>query len=162
MSSNPPMWRELSALTSVERSLGSGLSIVVTPMWSHDHVSLFGRSTLAAWNIDGRLTCPTQQQKYFSIKPCPYSVPNGTGGNILEKPGTTQTRIWLASHLIRAPNVKSGVHEFESPTRRELGALTKVERSLGSGLSTIYVQFHKFYDFWLILGSDIIKWNKKK
>ncbi len=29
------------------------------------------------------------------------------------------------SHLVRAPNFRFGGHEFESPTRRELGALTK-------------------------------------
>jgi hypothetical protein len=48
---------------------------------------------------------------------------------LLEKPAVTQTSIWLASHLVRASN--SGGHEFESPMRRELCALTKkVERLL--------------------------------
>ncbi len=31
------------------------------------------------------------------------------------KPAETQTSIRLASHLVRAPNSKSGGHEFESP-----------------------------------------------
>ncbi len=48
----------------------------------------------------------------------------------------TQSSIRLASHLVRAPNSRSGGHEFESPVWRELGALTKMERSLGSVLST--------------------------
>jgi hypothetical protein len=37
--------------------LGSGHSTVVTPTWSHDHVSLSGCVTLVAWHIIGRLTC---------------------------------------------------------------------------------------------------------
>ncbi len=36
----------------------------------------------------------------------------------------TQTSISY-SHLVRAPNSRSGGHEFESPVRQELGALTK-------------------------------------
>ncbi len=56
----------------------------------------------------------------------------GTGGSTVEKPAKTQISIRLASHFVRAPN--SG-REFESPMRRELGAMTKnVERSLGSFL----------------------------
>ncbi len=54
-----------------------------------------------------------------------------------ERERDTQTSIRLASHLVRAPNSRSGGHEFESPVRRQLGALTKMERSLGSGLSTL-------------------------
>jgi hypothetical protein len=49
----------------------------------------------------------------------------------VEKPAETQSSIWLASHLARVPNSRSGGHEFESPNRRELGALTKSRRTLG-------------------------------
>jgi hypothetical protein len=40
---------------------------------------------------------------------------------VVEKPAETQTSLRLAS--IGAPNSRSGGHEFESPMRRELGAL---------------------------------------
>jgi hypothetical protein len=46
--------------------------------------------------------------------------------------------IRLASHSVIAPNSRSGGHEFESPVWGELGALTKVEKSLGSGLSSLH------------------------
>ncbi len=36
----------------------------------------------------------------------------------------------LASHLVRAPNSRSGGHEFESPMRQELGALFKSGKTL--------------------------------
>jgi hypothetical protein len=59
-------------------------------------------------------------------------------GRIVEKAcRDTQTSIRLASHLVRALNSRSGGHEYESPVWWEFGALTKVERSLGSGLSTV-------------------------
>jgi hypothetical protein len=47
-----------------------------------------------------------------------------------ESCGDNQTSIRLASHLVRAPNLRSGGHEFESPMR-ELGALTKNGNTLG-------------------------------
>jgi hypothetical protein len=50
----------------------------------------------------------------------------------------TQNSILLASHIVRVPNSRYRGHEFESllcPVWQELGALTKVDRSLGSGLS---------------------------
>ncbi len=56
---------------------------------------------------------------------------SSTGGSTVEKPAKTQTSIWLASHLVRAPNYRSGGREFRSPLRRELGALTKSEKILG-------------------------------
>ncbi len=46
-------------------------------------------------------------------------------------PAETQTSIWLASHLVRAPHSRSGGHEFKSPMRRELGALTKSGKTIG-------------------------------
>jgi hypothetical protein len=48
--------------------------------------------------------------------------------------------LWLASYLVRVLNSVSGEHEFESPVWQELGALTKVERSLESDLSTVVTQ----------------------
>jgi hypothetical protein len=48
----------------------------------------------------------------------------------------TPTSIRLSSHFVRVPNLRSGRHEFVSSVWRELGALTKLERSLWSGLST--------------------------
>ncbi len=67
----------------------------------------------------------------------------GVGGVVLfmcdtvDKFAETQTSIWKAIHLDRTPNSRSGGHEFESPVWRELHALTKVKRSLGSGLSIV-------------------------
>ncbi len=37
----------------------------------------------------------------------------------------------LDSHLVSAPNSRSRRHEFESPVRQELGALTKSGKTLG-------------------------------
>jgi hypothetical protein len=67
----------------------------------------------------------------------PFNVKTLLKVGVVEKPAEIQTSIRLASHLIRAPKSISGGCEFESPLRRELGALTKkMERPLGSGLST--------------------------
>jgi hypothetical protein len=65
---------------------------------------------------------------------CSYQC--GTGGSYVEKPAETWTIIPLASHLAGAPNSRSR-QEFD--TLCELVALIKVERSLGSGLSTMYM-----------------------
>jgi hypothetical protein len=46
-----------------------------------------------------------------------------------------RTLIWWSSHLVREPNSTSGGHEFKSHVWRELDELTRVESSLGSGLS---------------------------
>jgi len=54
--------------------------------------------------------------------------------------------IRLASHINKAPSSRSGRHEFESPVWLERGALSKVERSLGSGLSAVVI-------------SDMIIWS---
>ncbi len=51
----------------------------------------------------------------------------------------------IASHLFRAPNFKSGEHEFKSPMWQELGALTNSGKTLGSGLSTVPVFILLFY-----------------
>ncbi len=55
----------------------------------------------------------------------------GTGGSTVEKPAETQTNFRLASHLVRAPNSRSGGPEFKSPMWRELSALTKSGKILG-------------------------------
>jgi hypothetical protein len=51
--------------------------------------------------------------------------------DLVEKAAKTQTSIRLASHLVRAPNSRSGGHEFESSMRREIGALTKSGKTHG-------------------------------
>ncbi len=56
---------------------------------------------------------------------------SGTGGITVEKPAKTQTSIRLVSHLVRAPNSRSGGYEFESPMRQELNSLTKSGKTLG-------------------------------
>ncbi len=61
----------------------------------------------------------------------------GTGGSYVVKPNKTQTSLRIASLLGRASSSRSGGHEFEFPVWRELSALTKVGRSLESGLSTV-------------------------
>jgi hypothetical protein len=66
-----------------------------------------------------------------------------TGASTEEK---TQAKVRLAGYLEKAPNSKAGVHEFGSPVWLELSALTKVERTLGKGLSTIVANgFHYFF-----------------
>jgi hypothetical protein len=52
--------------------------------------------------------------------------------NVQKEAAETQTSIRLASHLVRVANSRSGLHEFEFPAWRELVAMIKVERSLGS------------------------------
>jgi hypothetical protein len=47
---------------------------------------------------------------------------NGTGGSYVEKPTSTKTLRLVCNG---ATNSRSGGHEFESPVRQELGALTK-------------------------------------
>ncbi len=49
----------------------------------------------------------------------------------VEKPAETLRQHRLASHLDRAPNSRSGGHEFESPVRKELGSLTKSGKARG-------------------------------
>jgi hypothetical protein len=64
---------------------------------------------------------------------------DGEGPGDTEKPAETlrlASASLLASNLVRAPNSRSGGHEFESPVSQELGALTKRGKTLGTGLST--------------------------
>ncbi len=59
---------------------------------------------------------------------------SGTGESTVEKTAKTQTTAygWLAIKLEGLySNSRSGGHEFESPMRRELGALTKGGKTLG-------------------------------
>jgi hypothetical protein len=51
---------------------------------------------------------------------------------VVEEPAETQTSIRIASHLVRAPNSRSGGREFKSPQRQEFGALTKSGKILGA------------------------------
>jgi hypothetical protein len=50
---------------------------------------------------------------------------------------------WLASHIVRAPNSRSGGHEFKSPMRQELGALTKRGKTLGVMCRASMHSFHR-------------------
>ncbi len=137
MSSNPLCCGNSVHWLKVDGSFwGSGLSTVVTPTWSHNHVSLSGCVTLAAWNVIGRLTCLADSlarhhgRQYFSTNPSP--------SEILKRYYREHCREACRDlHPVRAPNSRSGGHEFESPMRWELGALTKSGKILGPGLSTI-------------------------
>ncbi len=68
--------------------------------------------------------------------------------------------IWLASRFVRAPNSRSGGHEFETPMWREFGALTKSGKTLGvrsfyniyflvsrPGCVSLLHYFSRFYNF---------------
>jgi hypothetical protein len=61
-----------------------------------------------------------QGRQYFSTKPSIVQYQCSTGGSTVEKPA--ETSIGLASHLVRAPNSRSGGHEFKSPVWQELSA----------------------------------------
>ncbi len=75
-----PVRQELSSLTKSGKTVGSGLSTLVTLTWclstwlawSHDHVSLSGCVTLAAWHVTDRLTCPADllDRRHFSTPTC--------------------------------------------------------------------------------------------
>jgi hypothetical protein len=52
------------------------------------------------------------------------------GGPGVEKPAEKLSLAWATSHLVRAPNFRSGGHEFESSVRQELCALTKSGKTL--------------------------------
>ncbi len=71
---------------------------------------------------------------------------SSTKGSTVEKPAETQTSILLASHLVAAPNSRSGGHEYESLLWREMGALTNSRKILGSGLSTTFAIFYYFFE----------------
>ncbi len=133
-----PMQRELGALTESERSLGSGLSTVVTPTWSHVHVSLYSCVTLAAWHSTGRRTfladslASALADDTSLLHQAHVQYQSGTGGSTVEKPAETQTSIQLASHLFRAPNSSSGkTWVWKSPMWPELSALTRSGKILG-------------------------------
>ncbi len=69
--------------------------------------------------------------------------------DVVEKPAETlKTSIRLVSHLVRAPNSKSGGHYFESPMRRELGVATKSRKTLG--VRSFYNVQKNCYHFFLI------------
>ncbi len=83
-------------------------------------------------HLPSRLTCPTPLL-YTQVQ-YPNAVLEGAMQRSLPRHSDQHG---LASHLVRAPNSRSGGHEFESPMLQEFGALTKkVERPVGPGLST--------------------------
>ncbi len=111
---------------------------MVTPTWSHDHVSLSGCVRLAAWHVladwlalQAHLPDATADSTYFSTNQAHVQCQIGTGGSTVEKPAETQTSIRLAIHLVRAPNSRSGGHEVESSMWQKLGALNKSGKTLG-------------------------------
>jgi hypothetical protein len=132
------MQRELGALTKSGKTLGvrsfySGDPNMIT--WSCQSVWL--RNT-HSWHVMDVLTCLADSlaqrhgRQNFSTKPRPCAVPKRYGRmSTVEKPAETQTSIQLASHLVRAPNSRSGGHEFESPMRRKLDELTKSGKTPG-------------------------------
>ncbi len=124
-------------------------------VWSDDHASLSGCITLAVWHVTGRLTCLAD-----SVTQCHSTADNtsllnqahpqyqsGTGGSTVEKPARHWDLHKLASHLAKEPNSRSWGHESESPMQQELGAVhwQKVERPLGSGLSTSVSDPYSFF-----------------
>ncbi len=120
-----PSAAELGELTK-KRKVPWGqvfLQCLVTPTWSHDHVSLSGCVTLAACTS---LADSIARQTYLPATADSTSVLNqahvqhlsGTRVSTVQKPAETQTSIWLASYLVRAANSRYGGHEFESPLRQ--------------------------------------------
>ncbi len=96
--------------------------------------------TLVAWHVAGRITCledtlaRSNGSQYFSMKWIPYTVAavpkRYWREHCTEACQDSDYSIRLASHLVRAPNSRSGGHELESPMRRELAALTKKWKDL--------------------------------
>jgi hypothetical protein len=135
----------------LERSLGSGLSTKVNPYVINACLTCGTLSIrCAAWHVTGRLTCLMLNcimlAVFFVIGRLTFQMPLlytqvqyhcGTRGSYVVKPNKTQTSLRLASLLGRASSSRSGGHEFEFPVWRELSVLTKVGRSLESGLSTV-------------------------
>ncbi len=139
------MWPELGNWLKMERSLASGLSTVVTPTWSHDHVSLRQsvwlhntRSLAHHWQtyLPSRLTCLTPHgRQYFSNKPNPCVGQSGTWGSTIEKPAETQISIQLARHLVRALTP-----DLEDMSSNPNSNWLKVEISLGS----VFLHYNTF------------------
>ncbi len=109
MSSNPQCGGNSVHWLKVKRLLGSGFT-VVTPAWSHDHVSMSGCVTLEIiMSLADSLAC-CHGRRCFSTKPSPCAVP--------KQYWRDHCSIRLAS--LRAPNCRSGGHEFEFPIWWEL------------------------------------------
>ncbi len=143
------MWHELSALTKVERSLGAGLSTVVNP---DVIMSCLTCNTLSVWlHNTCRLAHHWQAHRQTHLPDAaslnPSAVPIRYWRELLyvERPcRDTETSISLASHLVRVPNSRFGGNKVECV--RGTQSLTKVERSLGSGLfTTVYTQGIHFF-----------------
>ncbi len=124
-------WRELSALTKVERSLGPGLPAGVNPDVIMSCL-ICTSSTLSVWLCNARsLACHWRTHLPDVTSLHPSAVPSQYWRELCR-----EACRWLANHFVTVPNYRSGGHGFESLVWRKVGALTKVERSLGSGLST--------------------------
>ncbi len=127
------------------RSFCSGDPDVIT--WSYQPIWLQNTHSQIGQHVTSRLTCLTPRQDCVTLTvllgmsladpsrltwPCYFST-SKRRELCREACQDTQTSIRLASYLVREPNSRSGGHEFG----RELSALTKVERSWWSDLSTI-------------------------
>ncbi len=85
--------------------------------------------TIAALHGTGRLTCLADSLAprhgrhilILLLNQAHVQYKSGTEGSTVEKSAETH---WLASHLVRASNSRSGGHEFEYPMRLELDSLT--------------------------------------
>ncbi len=167
-----PLWGKNSVhWQKVERPLGSGLSTMVSEVmskwclstwlaWSHDHVNLSGLGTSLTDSITWQTHLPHATAELRNTRSLahhwqthlpdatslhPDAVPNrGTGGSYVEKPAETLRQ--ASASYCSYPNLedmssnplcgKNSVHWL------------KVERPLGSGLSTVYT----FWKFWWLFN----------
>ncbi len=132
------MRRELGAVTKSGKTIGGQVFLQWRPR--HDHIimsvclapkhSQLGISLAEslAWQTD---LPDTMADSASLLNQAHTQYQSGTGGITVEKPAETQPIIWLASHLVRALNSRSGGREFKYPMRRELGALTKSGKTVG-------------------------------
>ncbi len=100
-------------------------------VWLHNNHSL-ARHCPWQTHLPDRFTCLPQQSRLH------VQYQRGTRGRPVEMPAETpQTSIRLASQLVRAPNSRSGGHEFESLFCKNSAQGLEVKRPLRSGLSTM-------------------------
>jgi hypothetical protein len=143
MSSNPQCNGSSVHWLKVERLLGSVLSTVVTPTWSHDHVSLSGCVTLTVgmswtYSLAWQTHLPDATADRTSLLNQDHvQYQNSTEGSTAEKPAETQTSIQLASHLFKRLTPDLEDMSLNPQCGGNLMHWLKVERLLGSGLSTI-------------------------
>ncbi len=107
-------WIANAALTKSGKTLYSGDSDVIT--WSCQYAGCITLETgmSVADSLAWQIHLPdTTADNTSLLKQANVQYQSGTGGSIVEKPAETQTSIRLACR--RAPNCRSGGHEFEFP-----------------------------------------------